>query len=129
MKKLLLFFITILSLHAINAQEKSYAYTELIFHKQLKEDPTTKGDTPNTRSIPIQVAYAYIYNNVISIYFEEIPVTSTINITNESNGQTVYTEIYSSPTNLNIDMNGENSGNYQIRIETETLFLEGSFSL
>lgn len=129
MKKLLFLLVTIFSLHTMYAQEKSNTCTEITFYKQSREDPNSKNSNPNTRSIHIQAAYAYIYNNVISIYFEEIPNAATISITNESNGEIVHSETYSSPTNLNIDINGENSGKYKIVIETENSFLEGNFSL
>ena len=52
-----------------------------------------------------------------------------VTITNESTGETVYSETHSSPAALNIDLNGESTGNYLIEIETEDTLLTGSFSL
>lgn len=129
MKKLL-FILAIIcssSITIMYAQKIDNNSTRINLYHQQRETPIDKEDA-SVRSIPIQAAYAYINNNVISIYFEQIPDASTIRITNVSSGETVYTETYSTPTNLCIDMNGENSGNYQIIIETETFLLEGNFS-
>ena len=44
-------------------------------------------------------------------------------------GETVYSETCSNPVTLNIDLNGEKSGEYSIEIETDDIFLEGYFNL
>ena len=55
--------------------------------------------------------------------------TLQLSMSNESTGETVYSETHSSPAALNIDLNGESTGNYLIEIETEDTLLTGSFSL
>lgn len=54
--------------------------------------------------------------------------SATITITNETTGETVYSETCSNPVTLNIDLNGEKSGEYSIEIETDDIFLEGYFN-
>lgn len=81
------------------------------------------------RSTILQFAYAYLYNNVVNISFNENIESATITITNESTGEIVYSEAYSSPTTLNIDLNDESCGNYIIEIEADDTCFKGNFSL
>ena len=83
---------------------------------------TSEEGLPIKRSIQRPIADAYLYNNVVNVSFN-------VTITNESTGETVYSETHSSPAALNIDLNGESTGNYLIEIETEDTLLTGSFSL
>lgn len=84
---------------------------------------------PIRRSIQRQIAYAYIYNKVISIDFNITIEDATITITNATTGETVYTEISSNPVTINIDLNGEGNGDYIIEIEADGILLIGYFSL
>ncbi|WP_289111907.1 DUF3244 domain-containing protein [Phocaeicola sartorii] len=99
--------------------------TRHIGHEQDVEPD--KAGTP--RSIIVQPAYAYLYNNVVNVSFNENIESATITITNETTGETVYSETCSNPVTLNIDLNGEKSGEYSIEIETDDIFLEGYFNL
>lgn len=54
---------------------------------------------------------------MVTIMFEEVFSTATVTIVNETTGETVYSEMHSSPAALSIDLNGESSGNYLIEIE------------
>lgn len=81
------------------------------------------------RSIILQPAYAYLYDNVVNVSFNENIESATVIVTNESTGETVYSEIHSSPATLSIDLTGESSGNYLIEIETDDTYLQGAFSL
>ena len=95
------------------------------------ERPFDKGGNggPIRRSIQRQIAYAYIYNKVISIDFNVTIEDATVTITNATTGETVCTEISSNPVNLNIDLNGEDNGDYIIEIEADGILLTGYFSL
>lgn len=93
-----------------------------------KKNPTSKGDTPISRSI-IQTANAYLYNNTVCVDFNEVLPTVTILLINESTGETVYSETYDAPTNISINLDEESCGNYSIQIESDEAFLYGSFTL
>lgn len=95
-------------------------------HEKKDIDPE---NTPITRGIIRQAAYAYIYNSMVTIMFEEVFSTATVTIVNETTGETVYSETHSSPAALNIDLNGESSGNYLIEIEANDALLIGDFNL
>lgn len=90
---------------------------------------TSEEGLPIKRSIQRPVADAYLYNDMVTINFSESIETATIIVTNESTGETVYSETHCSLTTLNIDLNGESSGSYSIEIETDDVRLEGNFSL
>ncbi|MEL5893434.1 DUF3244 domain-containing protein [Bacteroides sp. GD17] len=81
------------------------------------------------RSIILQPAYAYLYNNVVSLDFTETFSAVIVTITNNATGETVYSETCSNPATLNIDLSSESSGNYLIEIEADDTRLEGNFSL
>lgn len=84
---------------------------------------------PIVRSIYIPVADAYLYNNVVNISFNENIAVVNVTITNESTGETVYSETHSNPAILSIDLSSESSGNYLIEIETDDTYLQGTFPL
>lgn len=86
-----------------------------------------KAGTP--RSIILQPAYAYLYNNVVNVSFNENIATVNVIVTNETTGETVYSEVHSSPAALNIDLNGESTGNYLIEIEADDVYMTGTFKL
>lgn len=90
---------------------------------------TTETGLPIRRSIQRQIAYAYIYNKVVSINFNATIEDATVTITHTATGKTVHTEAYSNPATLRIDLNGENSGSYLIEIETDGSLLTGEFIL
>lgn len=92
-----------------------------------KERDTTPGSTP--RSIVFQPIYCYLYSKIISLNFTDTFSMVSVIITDNFTGETVYAETYSNPATFDIELNGENSGDYLIRIEADTLCLEGSFNL
>lgn len=99
--------------------------------REIKGKPTktTSGNVPVSRSIIHQPVYAYIYSSIVSVSFEATASTATVTITRESTGETVYSEVHSSPSVLNINLNGESSGSYLIEIEADGTYLQGTFSL
>ena len=99
--------------------------TRHIGHEQDVEPD--KAGTP--RSIIVQPAYAYLYNNVVNVSFNENIAVVNVTITNESTGETVYSETCSTPAALNINLNGESTGNYLIEIEADDTLLIGVFYL
>ena len=84
---------------------------------------------PISRSIILQVAHAYLYNEVISVSFEEVMSTVTIKIIRESTGETVYSQEYMNPTVISVDLNLQDSGTYYIEIVSDEVCLEGEFIL
>lgn len=96
-----------------------------------KDESGSKGEkgTPIKRSPRQQLAHAYLYNNVVSVNINRTIAVINVTITNESTGETVCSETYCNPTYFDIDLSSEDNGNYLIRIETENIFLQGSFSL
>ena len=90
---------------------------------------TSEEGLPIKRSIQLQIADAYLYNNVANISFNENIAVVNITVTNETTGETVYSETCSNPATLNIDLNDASTGNYLIEIETDDTLLAGSFSL
>ncbi len=89
---------------------------------------TDKGEVPIKRSIPIQFAYAYIYNNTVNINFTESFSNTSLTITSEKDNKTVYSEIGNN-LNCTIDLGNENKGNYLIKIEVDDISLVGKFTL
>lgn len=90
---------------------------------------TSEEGLPIKRNIQRQLVEAYLYNDMVNISFNENIEAVTVIVTNESIGETIYSETHSSPTTLNIDLSSANSGNYRIEIETDDTCLEGNFSL
>ncbi|TCO86870.1 uncharacterized protein DUF3244 [Bacteroides heparinolyticus] len=114
------------------------SYTEIpltIYYGNSDKDPTEDDpdigpdNQPITRGIIFQPAYAHLYNKVVNIYFVNTYHTAVITISNQSTGEIVYSETHDSPTKLSIDLSSKSYGNYLIRIETESVSLQGSFSL
>lgn len=133
MKKLLLILLAIVSLgNVLHAAEENNPVEITL---QQTDDNDTKrvidkeGQSPIRRSIQRQIAYAYIYNKVVSINFNATIENATVTITHTATGKTVHTEAYSTPATLRIDLNGENSGSYLIEIEADGSLLTGEFSL
>lgn len=110
------------------AQKKEQSFYRNRPNPSKKKNPTSKGDTPISRSI-IQTANAYLYNNTVCVDFNEVLPTVTILLINESTGETVYSETYDAPTNISINLDEESCGNYSIQIESDEAFLYGSFTL
>ena len=84
---------------------------------------------PVARSIIIQPASAYINNDIVTVVFNKDLPSASITITNVSTGAVVYSEIYSMPTLITINVSAENSGEYQIEIVSDEIRLSGYFTL
>lgn len=130
MKKLLSILIVAFFLSNIvtYAQKENNPFTEIALIQAKRKNPTSKGDTPISRSI-IQTANAYLYNNTVCVDFNEVLPTVTILLINESTGETVYAEACDTPTNISINLDKESCSNYFIQIESDGVFLYGNFTL
>ena len=138
MKRILFFMMLLLagSKEVVNAGELN-TYREILLTVSNSAGRDIKGQktqidsetTPITRGIIRQAVYAYIYNSIVTITFEEVFSTATVTVVNETTGETVYSEIHSSLATLSIDLNGENSSNYLIEIEVNDIYITGTFKL
>ena len=86
-------------------------------------------DAPKTRSGISQPVCAYLYNKVVTVDFQAAFPAVTVNIINETTGETVYSELFINPVSFSIDLNGSSTGNYMIEIVSDEITLEGYFLL
>lgn len=114
----------------------SYVYSqdisgiEIILNADFKEGhQVNPEDAPKTRGVFTLPVQAYLYNNVVSVSFEEVTPSATIKITQESTGDTVYLQEYMSPSAISVDLSLQESGTYYIEIVSDTISLEGQFIL
>lgn len=129
MKALVILLITtFISVCSIQAQENR---SMTICSDTEREIPLKdlQPDKPINRSIIPQFAYAYLYNKVITVSFEEVMTAATIKITQESTGETVYSQENFSPSAVTIGLNSMSAGTYRIEIATDNSCLEGEFLL
>lgn len=92
------------------------------------KERTEVGDenTPIKRSIS-QPVYAYLYNKVVTVDFQAAFSAVTVNVINETTGETVYSEQLINPAMFSINLNG--TGGYMIEIISDEISLEGHFFL
>lgn len=132
LKVLILFFIFSCGINFIlSAQECNIWINIKLEISPIKDKGgnTDKGEVPIKRSIPIQVAYAYIYNNIVYISFVESFSDISINIINEKNNNIVYSETSNKLNSAYINLGSENHGNYVIEIAADDISLIGRISL
>ena len=129
MKTLLIILITaFISVYSIQAQDNG----SMVEYNNTEREIPLKNLQPNkpiSRSIILEVAHAYLYNEVICVSFEEVMSTVTIKIIRESTGETVYSQEYMNPTVISVDLNLQDSGTYYIEIVSDEVCLEGEFIL
>ena len=130
MKKLLFaFFVLTVVLGSISLQAQdrfSFADDD---EREIPLDPVgSKEGGPIARSIIIQPASAYVDDIVTVVFNKDLP-SASITITNVSTGAVVYSETYSMPTLITINVSAENSGKYQIEIVSDEIRLSGYFTL
>ena len=106
MKTLLIILITaFISVCSIQAQEKG----SMVEYNNTEREIPLKNLQPNkpiSRSLIPQIAYAYLYNKVVTVSFEEAMLTVTIKIIKEATGEIVYSQEYMNPTVLSVDLTG-----------------------
>lgn len=129
MKTLLIILITaFISICSIQAQEKG----SMVEYNNTEREIPLKNLQPNkpiSRSLIPQIAYAYLYNKVVTVSFEEAMPTVTIKIIKEATGETVYSQEYMNPTVISVDLTGQDSETYSIEVVSDTISLEGEFIL
>lgn len=129
MKTLLIVLITaFISICSIQAQENG-SMTE--YNNTEREIPlkNLQPNKPISRSLIPQIAYAYLYNKVVTVSFEEAMPTVTIKIIKEATGETVYSQEYMNPTVISVNLTGQDSETYSIEVVSDTISLEGEFIL
>ena len=129
MKTLLIILITaFISVCSIQAQEKG----SMVEYNNTEREIPLKNLQPNkpiSRSLIPQIAYAYLYNKVVTVSFEEAMPTVTIKIIKEATGETVYSQEYMNPTVISVNLTGQDSATYSIEVVSDTISLEGEFIL
>ena len=129
MKTLLIILITaFISVCSIQAQEKG----SMVEYNNTEREIPLKNLQPNkpiSRSLIPQIAYAYLYNKVVTVSFEEAMLTVTIKIIKEATGEIVYSQKYMNPTIISVDLTGQDSETYSIEVVSDTISLEGEFML
>lgn len=130
MKKLLFILISFFAWGVSTYAQGFIQGLEITLHKDIKEDNNTDQENgPQTRSLIVQPAHAYLYNKVVSISFEEVMPTVTIKIIKEATGETVYSQEYMNPATVSVDLSLQDSGTYYIEIVSDEVYLEGEFML
>ena len=134
MKKVLFILFSFLSFTiSINAQFISGNIEIMLTQKDGDRDPnksvgdTSPEDAPQTRSSVFQPVYAYLYNKVVTVDFQAVFSAVTVNVLNETTGETVYSEQLINPAIFSINLNG--TGGYMIEIVSDEISLEGHFFL
>ena len=130
MKKLLFILISFFAWGVSTYAQGFIQGLEITLDKDIKEDNNTDQENgPQTRSLIVQPAHAYLYNKVVSISFEEVMPTVTIKIIKEATGETVYLQEYMNPATVSVDLSLQDSGTYYIEIVSDEVYLEGEFML
>ena len=130
MKKLLsVFFVLVVVMGSTSLHAQNFFLTD-DDEREIPLNPAGhKEGGPVARSIIIQPASAYINNDIVTVVFNKDLPSASITITNVSTGAVVYSEIYSMPTLITINVSAENSGEYQIEIVSDEIRLSGYFTL
>ena len=130
MKKLLsVFFVLVVVMGSTSLHAQNFFLTD-DDEREIPLFPAgSKEGGPVARSIIIQPASAYINNDIVTVVFNKDLPSASITITNVSTGAVVYSEIYSMPTLITINVSAENSGEYQIEIVSDEIRLSGYFTL
>ena len=131
MKKLLFaFFVLTVVLGSISLQAQDRFSFADADEREIPLDPVgSKEGGPIARSIIIQPASAYVDSDIVTVVFNKDLPSASITITNVSTGAVVYSETYSMPTLITINVSAENSGEYQIEIVSDEIRLSGYFTL
>ncbi len=136
MKKVLFILFSFLVLAgSVNAQFVSGNTQIMLMQKDGDRDPPGQiGDTspenaPQTRGVILQPVCASLYNKVVTVDFQTAFSAATVNVINETTGETVYSEACLNPLSLFIDLNNQISGEYFIEIILSEISLQGEFTL
>lgn len=132
MKKLLFILLSFLAFSIFLNAQCVFSNVEIILTQKDgdremggKDSEITPEDAPQTRGGVSQPVYAYLYNRVVTVAFQAVFSAVTVNITNKTTGETVYSEQFNNPASFSIDLNGEDTGDYMIEINSDEISLEG----
>ena len=130
MKKLLFVFFVlavVLGNAPLQAQHFSMVGDD---EREIPLDPAgPKEGGPVARSIIIQPAKAYIYNDVVSVDFNKEMSSVSVSIKDAFTGVTFYSETYFNPTLVTIDLSAKDPGEYYLEIVSGEVRLSGYFTL
>ena len=130
MKILLFILISLLVWGGSVYAQSSNIVMEIALYKDIKNDNNVDPeDMPVTRSPIFLPVYAYLYNKVVTVDFQATFSAVTVNVVSDVTGETVYSELLVNPTNVSIDLNGADSGDYRLEIISDEIALEGYFPL
>ncbi len=136
MKKVLFILFSFLSFTiSVNAQFVSGNMEIMLTQKDGDRDPIepvgdiTPEDAPQTRGVILQPVCASLYNKVVTVDFQTAFSAVTVNVINETTGETVYSELFINPASFSIDLSGKDTGDYMIELVSDEITLEGYFSL
>lgn len=136
MKKVLFILFSFLVLAgSVNAQFVSGNTQIMLMQKDGDRDPPGQiGDTspenaPQTRGVILQPVCASLYNKVVTVDFQTAFSAVTVNVINDTTGETVYSELFINPASFSIDLSGKVTGDYMIEITSDEITLEGYFPL
>lgn len=130
MKRLLFILISLLAWGGSVYAQSSNIVMEIALYTDIKNDNNVDPeDMPVTRSPIFLPVYAYLYNKVVTVDFQATFSAVTVNVVSDVTGETVYSELLVNPTNVSIDLNGADSGDYRLEIISDEIALEGYFPL
>lgn len=136
MKKVLfILFLFLVFAGSANAQFVFGSTTIMLTQKDGDRDPiepvgdTSPEDAPQTRGVILQPVCASLYNKVVTVDFQAAFSAVTVNVINDTTGETVYSELFINPASFSIDLSGKGTRDYMIEITSDEITLEGHFSL
>ena len=136
MKKVLfILFSFLVFAGSANAQFVSGNMEIMLTQKDGDRDPIepvgdiTLENAPQTRSVISQPVYACLYNKVVIVDFQAAFSAVTVNVINETTGETIYSELFINPASFSIDLSGKDAGDYMIELVSDEITLEGYFPL
>lgn len=136
MKKVLfILFLFLVFAGSANAQFVFGSTTIMLTQKDGDRDPIepvgdiTPENVPKTRGIISQPVCASLYNKVVTVDFQAAFSAVTVNVINETTGETVYSEVCLNPLSLFIDLNNQISDEYFIEVILNEISLQGEFTL
>lgn len=94
-----------------------------------KDSEITPEGAPQTRGVVPQPVCASLYNKVVTVNFQTAFSAVTVNVINETTGETVYSELFINPASFSIDLSGKDTGDYVIELVSDEITLEGYFPL
>lgn len=130
MKQVLFLVIALLLIgsKAANAQVNADSKVICLEKREKPTGAVHEQTFPITRGQILQPAYAYICNGAVFVDFPYETPSVTISVTNLSTGEMVHSETYEAPSQINLDLSQETSGEYYLEIVFDDFYLCGQFA-